>query len=118
MDLPHVEVWGLEESMQNEAMTEQLWGTVLAFDTLREQLLHTCFRTEVMSLDDTTTDLKDFVEGMKELVARYDTLLAGMEGQAARDEAQVQEGAGDLQESANTTICGSLHHTGCITSSE
>jgi hypothetical protein len=104
--------------MQNEVMSEQLWGTVLAFDALREQLLHTCFRTEVMSLGDTTSDLKDFLEGMKELVVRYDTLLAGMEGQAGRDEAQVQEGAGDLQESANTTICRPLHHTGCITSSE
>jgi hypothetical protein len=82
--------------MQNEAMGEQLWGTVLAFDALREQLLHTCFRTEVMPLVDITGDLKGFLEGMKELVARYETLLAGMEEQAGRDEAQVQEGAGDL----------------------
>lgn len=104
--------------MQNEAMGEQLWGTVLAFHALREQLLHTCFRTEVMPLVDITGDLRDFLGGMKELVARYETLLAGMEEQAGRDEAQVQEGAKDLQESASTTTRGPLRRAGCITISE
>ncbi|MBI3798301.1 MAG: hypothetical protein HY268_15220 [Deltaproteobacteria bacterium] len=55
---------------------------------------------------------------MKELVARYDTLLAGMEEQAGRTEAQVQEGAEDVQESARTTARGPLCHADCITLSE
>ena len=70
-----------EGSVKNDEMGEQLWGTVLTFDALRAQLLQTCFSTEVTRLAETKHSFSDFIEAMKELVARYETLLAGMEEQ-------------------------------------
>ena len=79
--------------MKVEEMGEELWGTMLAFDALRERLLHTCFSTEVMHLADTKCGLRDFIGDMKALVARYETLLAGMEEQEGRGDTRAQERA-------------------------
>jgi hypothetical protein len=69
--------------MKHEETGEQLWDTVLPFDVLRERLLQTCFNMEVTPLADPRCGLRGFVEEMQKLVARYDTLLAGLEAQEA-----------------------------------
>jgi hypothetical protein len=64
----------------NEAkMREELWGTVLAFDAVRQRIVTTCFIAEVQDVPHAKPGLSDFTEEMKKLVARCEMLLAGME---------------------------------------
>ena len=64
----------------NEAeMREQLWGTVLAFDAIRQRIINTCFIAEVKNFPQAKPGLRDFAEEMRKLVARCETLLEGME---------------------------------------
>jgi hypothetical protein len=64
----------------NEAkMREQLWGTVLAFDAIRQRLITSCFSAEVKDFPHAKPGLRDFTEEMKKLVTRCETLLEGME---------------------------------------
>jgi hypothetical protein len=69
----------------NEAeMRDQLWGTVLAFDAIRQRIVNTCFFAEVKNSPHAEPGLRDFTEEMKKLVARCETLLTGMEGTESR----------------------------------
>jgi len=64
--------------MNKAEMREQLWGTVLAFDALRQRLVTSCFLAEVQDFAQSTPGFQDFTEEMKKLVARCETLLEGM----------------------------------------
>jgi hypothetical protein len=66
--------------MNKAEMREQLWGTVLAFDAIRQRLITSCFIAEVQNFPRAKPGLQDFTEEMKKLVARCETLLEGMEG--------------------------------------
>ena len=65
--------------MNKTEMREQLWGTVLAFDAIRQRLITSCFIAEVQSIPQAKPGLQDFTEEMKKLVARCETLLEGRE---------------------------------------
>ena len=65
--------------MNKTEMREQLWGTVLAFDAIRQRLITSCFIAEVQSVSQAKPGLQDFTEEMKKLVARCETLLEGRE---------------------------------------
>jgi len=65
--------------MNTEEMREQLWGTMLAFDAIRQRLVSTCFMAEVKNFPQTKPSLQDFTEEMKKIVARCETLLEEME---------------------------------------
>jgi hypothetical protein len=65
--------------MNETKIREQLWGTVLAFDALRQRIVNTCFIAEVKSVSQAKPGLRDFTGEMKQLVARCETLLAGLE---------------------------------------
>jgi len=65
--------------MNQAEMREQLWGTVLAFDAIRQRIVNTCFMAEVRNFPQAKPSLQDFTEEMKKLVARCETLLEGME---------------------------------------
>jgi len=64
--------------MNKAEMREQLWGTVLAFDAIRQRLVTSCFIAEVQNFARATPGLQDFTEEMKKIVARCETLLEGM----------------------------------------
>jgi hypothetical protein len=67
-----------QERSMNEAETrDHLWGTVLAFDAIRQQIVNTCFIAEVKNFPYAKPGLRDFTEELKKLVARCETLLAG-----------------------------------------
>ena len=66
--------------MNKTEMREQLWGTVLAFDAIRQRIVTTCFMAEVQNFfPQTKPGLEDFTAELKKLVTRCETLLAGME---------------------------------------
>ena len=65
--------------MNKIEMREQLWGTVLAFDALRQRIVNTCFMAERQNFLHAKPGLQDFTQEMKKLVARCETLLEGME---------------------------------------
>jgi hypothetical protein len=65
--------------MNETKIREQLWGTVLAFDALRQRIVNTCFIAEVKSASQAKPGLRDFTEEMKQLVVRYEMLRASME---------------------------------------
>lgn len=65
--------------MNTAEMREQLWGTMLAFDAIRQRLVSTCFMAEVKNFPQAKPSLQDFTEEMKKLVARCETLLEEME---------------------------------------
>ena len=64
--------------MNKIEMREQLWGTVLAFDALRQRIVNTCFIAEVNAFPQVEPGLQDFTQEMKKLVARCETLLEDM----------------------------------------
>jgi hypothetical protein len=66
-------------SMNTTEMREQLWGTVLAFDAIRQRIINTCFIAEVKTFPHVKPGLQDFTQEMKKLVTRCETLLEGME---------------------------------------
>ena len=65
--------------MNPAEMREQLWGTMLAFDAIRQRIVNTCFMAEVQTFLQAKPSLQDFTEELKKLVGRCETLLAGME---------------------------------------
>jgi hypothetical protein len=65
--------------MNTTEMREQLWGTMLAFDAIRQRIVNTCFMAEVQNFPQAKPSLQDFTGEMKKLVARCETLLEGME---------------------------------------
>ena len=65
--------------MNKAEIREQLWGTVLAFDAIRQRIITTCFIAEVKNFPQATPGLRDFTKEMKKLVVRCETLLEGME---------------------------------------
>ncbi len=65
--------------MNQAEMKEQLWGTVLAFDAIRQRIVSTCFMVEVKNFPQAKPSLQDFTGEMRKLVARCETLLEGME---------------------------------------
>jgi hypothetical protein len=65
--------------MNQAELREQLWGTVLAFDAIRQRIVSTCFIAEVKTFPSAKPGLQDFTEEMKKLVARCETLLEGRE---------------------------------------
>ncbi len=65
--------------MSKAEMREQLWGTVLAFDAIRQRIINTCFIAEVQNFPQAKPGLRDFTKELKKLVARCETLLEGME---------------------------------------
>jgi len=68
--------------MNTVEMREQLWGTVLAFDAIRQCIITTCFIAEVQAFPRAKPGLQEFTQEMKKLVLRCEMLLAGMEGTA------------------------------------
>jgi hypothetical protein len=66
-------------SMNKTEIREQLWGTMLAFDAIRQRIVNTCFMAEVQNFPQAKPSLQDFTEEMKKLVGRCETLLEGME---------------------------------------
>jgi hypothetical protein len=66
-------------SMNPAEMREQLWGTMLAFDAIRQRIVNTCFMAEVQNCPQAKPSLQDFTEEMKKLVGRCETLLERME---------------------------------------
>jgi hypothetical protein len=69
--------------MSEAEMRQQLWGTVLAFDALRQRIINTCFIAEVKHCPHAKPGLRDVTAEMKKLVAHCETLLAGMEEEPA-----------------------------------
>lgn len=65
--------------MNKAEIREQLWGTVLAFDAIRQRIINTCFIAERQNFSHATPGLRDFTQEMKKLVVRCETLLEGME---------------------------------------
>jgi len=65
--------------MNPAEMREQLWGTMLAFDAIRQRIVNTCFMAEVQTFPQARPSLQDFTAELKKLVGRCETLLAGME---------------------------------------
>lgn len=65
--------------MNKAEMREQLWGTVLAFDAIRQRIINTCFVVEVKTFPQAKPGLQDFTTELKKLVARCETLLESME---------------------------------------
>jgi hypothetical protein len=65
--------------MDKAEMREQLWGTMLAFDAIRQRIVNTCFIVEVQTFSQAKPGLQDFTAELKKLVARCETLLESME---------------------------------------
>ena len=65
--------------MNTAEMREQLWGTVLAFDAIRQRIITTCFIAEVQAFPQAKPGLQEFTQEMRKLVTRCEMLLAGME---------------------------------------
>ncbi|HEV8712991.1 MAG TPA: hypothetical protein VGX03_09200 [Candidatus Binatia bacterium] len=65
--------------MNKAEMREQLWGTMLAFDAIRQRIVNTCFIAEGQTFPHAKPSLQDFTREIKKLVARCETLLKDME---------------------------------------
>jgi hypothetical protein len=65
--------------MNTAEMREQLWGTVLAFDAIRQRLVSTCFMAEVKNFPQAKPSLRAFTEEMRRIVTRCEVILEGME---------------------------------------
>jgi len=68
-----------EGSMNTAELRQQLWGTMLAFDAIRQRIITTCFIAEVQACPQAKPGLQEFTQEMKKLVARCERLLAGIE---------------------------------------
>ncbi len=64
--------------MNTVELRQQLWGTMLAFDAIRQRIITTCFIAEVQACPQAKPGLQEFTEEMKKLVARCERLLAGI----------------------------------------
>jgi hypothetical protein len=65
--------------MNQTEMREQLCGTVLAFDAIRQRVITACCMAEGKNFPQAKPGLQDFTEEMKRLVAHGETLREGME---------------------------------------